>query len=39
MIVKRKLFARGTKEAGKIAKEFLSRKGNKIVNKQKKTTI
>ena len=36
MIVKRKLFARGTKEAGKIAKEFLSKKGNKIVNKAQK---
>lgn len=36
MLVKRKLFARGTKEAGKIAKEFLNKKGNKIANKRKK---
>ena len=33
MLVKRKLFARGTKEAGKIAKEILSKKGNKVISK------
>lgn len=38
MIVKRKLFARGTKEAGKIAKEFLSKKGNKVANRAAKKT-
>ena len=36
MILKRKLFARGTKEAGKIAKEILSKKGNKVVNRASK---
>ena len=29
-------FARGTKEAGKIAKELLSKKGNKAINKKLK---
>jgi hypothetical protein len=31
-----KRFSRGTKEAGEKAKEFLSKKGNKIINKIKK---
>ena len=30
------MYARGTKEAGKLAKEFLSKKGNKIANKEAK---
>lgn len=35
-ISEEKLFARGTKEAGKLAKEFLAKKGNKIANKRAK---
>ena len=38
MIIKRKLFARGTVEAGKLAKEFLSKKGSKVANRAAKKT-
>lgn len=31
-----KMYARGTKEAGKAAMEFLSKKGNKVANKEAK---
>lgn len=31
-----RMYARGTKEAGKLAKEFLSKKGNKTINKKLK---